>query len=133
MVGFFIICLGSVVYGVCGMSESLEMNTIPPRVNDLEKLTNTLDHRVRELENHQLPARVQRVELTMEQVQGDVAEVKKITEDGFKELTLGLSALKTDAIQQRSFMKGVMWVAAAIIGLMQFAPTISFVIKKLAG
>lgn len=117
---------------VLSLAAQEQFNTLPARLNEVEKSVHTLQHRMDKLEDEKLPSRVEKMETVVAQVRGDVSEMKEISRDVGSQLRSGIAELKGAQERQQAFFKGALIIGAALFALIKFAPAISFVIKQLA-
>jgi len=106
--------------------------TIPGRVNDLEQITHTLVHRMTQLETERLPTRMNIAEQQLLTVADDVVDLKEISRSVGSKVEDGIRVLQQQQDRQHSFVKGILWAGGAVLALLQFAPALSYAIKKLA-
>jgi len=113
------------------------------RLNQMD--TSHFEYRLAQLEQEMLPKRVQVMEITLGQIQGEVTAMKEIArgigvkvDAGFEKLTtdsnIRLQDLKMEQVKNYSFVKGVLWAAGGVVGVVvMMSPFIGEVVKKMLG
>lgn len=102
------------------------------------------DYRLKQLEDEQIPRRMQAAELVIGQLQGEVTAIKEIARGIGVKLDSGVEKIATESnsrmdrielnrAEDKSFIKGVLWIGGIIGGLFALGPVFGEVIKKLMG
>lgn len=113
------------------MVTSASFSSMPERLGRVEQAVHTLQHQMKQIEDERLPHRLGTMESVVSQMRSEVAEIKDLTRDVSRQLQDGISELKGQQDRQQSFVKGILWVGSVIVLIMNFAPTIAYVIRKL--
>lgn len=112
------------------------------RLNQMEP--SNIEYRLQRLEEERLPTRVHTLELTVQNMQGEVVAVKEIARGIGVKLDAGVKEISTDmagkleklSLEQakaQSFQKGVMWLAGGIVTMVVIGPIVGTIVKKLLG
>lgn len=121
------------------LNENPESQT---RLNQMDQ--SNVEYRLQRLEEERLPTRVHGLEMTVQNMQGEVVAVKEIArgigvklDAGVESLATKMSSelqtLKLEQAKAQAFQKGVMWLAGGIVTMVVIGPILGAVIKKLLG
>ena len=111
-------------------SEAQEkMDSLPYRVNDLERANTLTDHRLRVLEEEKLPHRVGNLETTASQMASDMHDVKSTISQiginqtsGFEEFRVALAKIESSTKTRSSIVVTLLAVLTIIIGAIGLVP-----------
>lgn len=101
-----------------------------------------IDYRLKVLEDEALPRRMQAAELVIGQLQGEVTAIKEIARGIGVKLDSGVEKIATESnsrmdrielnrAEDKSFIKGCIWIGSVIGALFALGPIFGDIIKKL--
>jgi len=103
-----------------------------------------INYRLTKLEDEALPKRMQAAEIIIGQLQGEVTAIKEIARGIGVKLDSGVEKIGTESnsrmdkielgrAQDKSFVKGVLWIGGVIGTLFALGPIISEIFKRMLG
>lgn len=103
-----------------------------------------LEYRIKVLEDERLPHRVQAAEIVIGQLQGEVTAIKEIARSIGVKLDSGVEKIATESnsrmdrielgrAEDKSFIKGVLWIGGIIGALFAIGPVLGDIAKRLLG
>lgn len=103
-----------------------------------------IEYRLQQLESERLPHRMQAAEIVIGQLQGEVTAIKEIARGIGIKLDSGIEKIATESnsrmdriemgrAEDKSFIKGVLWIGGIIGGLFAIGPVLAEISKRLLG
>jgi hypothetical protein len=118
-------------------SEAQEVDSIGPRVGNLESRLHTVEHQMRVIEAERLPNRVGVLETTANQMAGDLHDmkdtVKRIGENqaaGFEEFRVSLARHESSTKTRSNIMVTLLAILSLIIGAIGLIPKFDAVVVE---
>lgn len=113
------------------------MDTIPLRVNDLERASTLTDHRLKQLEEEKLPNRVGSLETTTSQMASDLhevrsslGEIRSAQSNGREEMRIGLAKIESSGKTRSNIIVTLLSVLAIIIAAAGLVPKFDAVVVE---
>lgn len=120
-----------------GTNEAQEVDTIPLRVNDLERSSTLTDHRLKQLEEEKLPNRVGSLETTTSQMASDLhevrsslGEIRSAQSNGREEMRIGLAKIESSGKTRSNIIVTLLSVLAIIIAAAGLLPKFDAVVVE---
>lgn len=103
-----------------------------------------LEYRIKKLEDEGLPRRMQAAEIVITHLQGEVTAIKDIARGIGVKLDSGVEKIATESntrmdkielgrAQDKSFVKGVLWIGGIIGSLFALGPIFTEIFKRMLG
>lgn len=103
-----------------------------------------INYRLTKLEDEALPKRMQAAEIVIGQLQGEVTAIKEIARGIGVKLDSGVEKIGTESnsrmdkielgrAQDKSFVKGVLWIGGIIGSLFALGPILTEIFKRMLG